>query len=91
MMTMIMRTVDLDQATSIYKKLQILLCSRWDSDHVHQTYQELIKHMVQDDDDVASDVDVDDSGVEPDDGKISMSRQPPSSNSRHLHSSSLAV
>jgi len=70
MMTMIMRTVDLDQATSIYKKLQILLCSRWDSDHVHQTYQELIKHMVQDDDDVASDVDVDDSGVEPDDGKM---------------------
>jgi len=70
MLTMIMRTADVVQATSMYKKLQILLCSRWDSDHAHQTYQKLIKHTVQDDDDIASNVDVDDSDVEPDNGKM---------------------
>lgn len=61
LLTLLMRTVNLEEATSIYKKLHILLCTKFDTKNVRQAFDDVrqhIKHSVPDEDDISSIVDV---------------------------------
>jgi len=57
MLTLLMRTVNLDEAASIYKKLHILLCTQVDNKTVRQALDDVtrdIKQYVPDEDNISS-------------------------------------
>ncbi len=61
--TILMHTTDLDQATSVYKKCHVLLCSKLDSKLVNQTFEEVINHIqesIPDDNDIPNEIESDD-------------------------------
>lgn len=63
LLNLLMRTADLDQAATIYKKLHILLGTRYDNDTVRQTFHDVISYInrtVPDNDDLTSPADVED-------------------------------
>ena len=62
MFTLLMRTIDLQQATLIYRQLHVLLCTKLDTQTVKETFSDVIRHIqrtVPDEDDVGNLVDVD--------------------------------
>jgi hypothetical protein len=63
MLTLLMRTANLDEATTMYKKVQVLLCSKFDTNEVKQAFDEVVHHInysVPDEDDIPSMADIED-------------------------------